>query len=133
MTAVWRLFYLQYVAQKWSGPTDAVARDFFRRAGGDNLAAIRTRFRSDIDDVISFGDDAEIVLDHDDGVALIHEAMQHIEQQLHIRHVQTDRRFLEKIERRFRLAHFANALVLRSSDAARQFGCELKSLRFATA
>ena len=59
--------------------------------------------------------------------------MQHIEEQLHIGHVQTDGRLFEQIKCRSRLAHFANAFVSCTTDAALELRDEFEPLRFTAA
>ena len=53
--------------------------DFFGRAGGDELSALGAGFGSDLDHVVGFGDDAEIVFDDHDGVALVGQAVEDAE------------------------------------------------------
>ena len=77
MRARWHSTFSEHLAQKRRSAADPILRDFFRRSGRDDLAAFRARFRPDIDDVIRFRDHAEIVLDHDHGVAFIDQPMQH--------------------------------------------------------
>src|SRR5213594_1908515 len=107
--------------------------DCFRRANSYNPAPIGAGFRAKIDNVIRFRDDAQVVLDHDDSVSFIDEAMQNFEQKIDIGHVQTDGRLLEQIQCRSRLAHFSDALVLGAPDSALQLRYELEPLRFAAA
>jgi hypothetical protein len=62
---------VQHAAQKRGGATRAILCDLFGRSGRYDFATIRTGFRPKIDNVIGLGDDAEIMLDHNHGVALI--------------------------------------------------------------
>ena len=50
-----------------------------RRTGGDDLAARGSAFGSDVDDMVGDLDDVEVVLDDDDGVAALHEFVQHLQ------------------------------------------------------
>src|SRR4030081_11456 len=75
MTLLFPCGWLQHVAQKRRGPAHTVLCNFFRRSNGHDFAALGAGFRAKIDDVICFGHDAEIVLDHDDGVAIVDQAM----------------------------------------------------------
>jgi hypothetical protein len=50
--------------------------DVFCRAGGDDAAALGTGFGADFEDVVGFGDDAEVVFDDDHGVTLVGEAVE---------------------------------------------------------
>ena len=69
-------------------------RNCFRCAGGNDLAACIARFRPDIDNIIGFRDYAEVVLDHDDGMAVIDQPVQQVQQQFDIGHMQANRRLL---------------------------------------
>ena len=59
--------------------------------------------------------------------------MKHVEQQLNIRHMQTNGWFLEQIQCRSWSAHFSNPLVRCAINAAFQLRDEFKPLRFAAA
>src|SRR5207245_4029188 len=72
--------------------------DRFGRALGDDLAAGLAAFRTEIDHVIGRLHDVKVVLDHDDRVSRIHETMEHVEEPLHVREVQTGRRLVEDVE-----------------------------------
>ena len=74
-------------------------RDLLRRAGGDDLAAAVAAFGAEIDDPVGGLDHVEVVLDHDDGVAVVAQAMQHVEQLLDVVEVQAGRRLVEDVER----------------------------------
>ena len=82
------------------------------------MAASFTRFRPQIEDVVGFSDHTEIVFDDNDGISVVNEAMQHIEEQFNVRHVQADGRFLEQIQCRSGLAHFSDPLVRRAAHTA---------------
>ena len=90
----WVILSRQDVPQKWRGPAGAVFCYLLRRSGDDDFAAGISSFGTNIDDVIRFRDDTEIMFDHDDCVTVIHEAVQQIQQQFHVGHVQADRRLL---------------------------------------
>src|SRR3954463_16632015 len=66
-----RLSGLQNLAEKWRGATLRVSRNIFRCACGYYFAAVSSRLWPEINDVIGFGDHAQIVFDHDDGVPLV--------------------------------------------------------------
>ena len=67
----------------------------FGRALGHNGPPVLAAFRTEIDHPIRFGDELQVVLDDDHGVAGIHQALQHLNESLHVRHVQPDGGFLE--------------------------------------
>ncbi len=52
----------------------------FRRALGNHLAAGLAALRPQIDDPVGCLDDVEIVLDHDHAVALVDQAVQHLQE-----------------------------------------------------
>ena len=76
-----------------------LARHVFRRAGHDDFAAAIAAFGPQVDDPVGGLDDFEIVLDHDDRIALVDQFMQHFEQLPHVMEMQAGRRLVEKIER----------------------------------
>ena len=104
---------------------------------GGAIATIRPpaspAFRPEVDDPVGLGDHVEIVLDDDDRVAGVDQAVQHAHQLLDVGHVQADGRLVEDVER-----------VLVGSGAAgpagsvggvgpdlRELGDELDALRLA--
>ena len=58
--------------------------ELLRRPGPDNLAAAFAALGADIDDPVRGLDHVQIVLDHHDGIALIDQAVQHLQQLAHI-------------------------------------------------
>ena len=74
-------------------------RDFFRRSFGHDVSAAFAGFGAQVDDPIGRFDHVEIVLDDDDGVAQIDQAMEHVEQLANIVEMQTGGRLVEQIER----------------------------------
>ena len=71
----------------------------FRGARGENLAALFAALGTEIDDPIGGFDDVEVVLDDDDGIALIAETMQNDQQLLNVVEVQTGGGFIEDVQR----------------------------------
>ena len=51
---------------------------FLRRSVGDDSAAFAAGFGADINDAVGFSHDVEVVLDDDDGVAIIHQTVEDI-------------------------------------------------------
>ena len=74
-------------------------RDLLRVALRDDAPTACAAFGAQVDDPVGLGDHVEVVLDHDDRVAGIDEPVQHAHQLLDVGHVQTDRRFIEHVER----------------------------------
>ena len=56
----------------------------FRRTGHKNLAAAVAAFGTKVDDPVGRPDDVEIVFDDDDGVAVITQPMEYLEQQFDV-------------------------------------------------
>src|SRR6267142_2467906 len=85
----------------------------------DEAAAVFATFGAKVDDPVGVADYVEVVLDDDDGVAEIGEAMQDVEQLLNVVEVQAGGRLVEQVEG---LAGLALA----------EFAGQLDALRFAT-
>src|ERR1041385_5141815 len=95
-------------------------RDLLGGALGDDLAAGVAAFGAEVDDPVGALDDVEVVLDDDDGVAGVDEALQDAEQVLDVVHVQARRRLVEDVERA-------------PGAALGQLGGQLDALRLAAA
>ena len=67
-------------------------------AGGHDRAAVAAGPGTDLDEVIGFAEDERIVVDHDDGVALVEEVGDDTLQAFDIRGVEPDRGFVEDVE-----------------------------------
>ena len=87
-------------------------------ARGDDAAALVAGARADVDDPVAAGDDAHVVLDHDDRVAGVDQAVQLRQQPVDVGGVQAGGRLVEHVER---------VAALR----ALQLGGELDALRLA--
>ncbi len=72
--------------------------DFFRRALGDDLAAAVAGFGAEVEDPVGFGGDGHVVLDDDDGVAFIDEAVEDVDEAFDVFEVEADGGFLDQIE-----------------------------------
>ena len=73
--------------------------DLLRRALRDDLAALLAALGAEVDDAVGRLDHVEVVLDHDDGVALLHQPVEHLQQPLHVREVQAGGGLVEDVER----------------------------------
>ena len=93
-----------------------VLRDLFRGAFGDDLAAAAPAFGTEVDDVVGVGDDVEVVLDDDDGVPLLDEPLEDVEELRDVLEVESRRRFVEDVD-----GAAAGALL--------QLRCEFDALR----
>ena len=76
-----------------------VARDIFRRAGRNDLAAAVAAFGAEIDDPIGGLDHFEIVLDDNHGVAGLDQLVQHIKKLRHVVKMQARGGLVENVER----------------------------------
>src|SRR5579875_296729 len=92
--------------------------DLLRRSGRHDAAAARAAFGPEINDPVGGLDDLEVVLDHQHGVALVDERMQHFEQFADVVEVQAGGRLVEDVERA-------------PGGAPRQFLGQLDALRLA--
>ncbi len=62
----------------------------FGCALGDEVAAFGAGFGADVDEVIGFGEDVGVVLNDDNGVAFIDEAMEDVDEAFHVGHGQAE-------------------------------------------
>src|SRR3954468_1319021 len=60
------------------------ASDVLGGPGSDDPAACTAALRTEIEDVVGGTDHVEIVLDHEDAIALLHQLAEHVEQFLHV-------------------------------------------------
>ena len=95
--------------------------DILRRTLSDDAAARRAALGSEIDDPVSIGDDIEVVLDDDHRVAGVDQSMQDPDQLLDVRHVQSDRRFIEDVQRGS-VSSAAAARLHRTEQISAHFG-----------
>ena len=72
--------------------------DFCGTAFADEAAAVFAAFGAEIEDPVGVADHVEVVLDDDDGVAEIGEAVQDLEQLAHVVEVQAGGGLVEQIE-----------------------------------
>src|SRR5690606_8055705 len=95
------------------------ARDVLGSALRDHAATAAAALRSEVDHPVSALDDVEVVLDHDDGVALLDERLEHPQELADVLEVQPRRGLVEDVDRATR----GSPLQLRG---------ELDALRLAT-
>src|SRR5438067_320492 len=72
--------------------------DFFGGALEHDPAAAVAAFRAEVDDPVRLGDDVEVVLDDEHRMAGVHQAVQDVDQLLHIGHVQADGGLVQHVE-----------------------------------
>lgn len=75
-------------------------RHFLRRARGDELSAAFAGFGTEVDHPVRGFDDVEIVLDDQQRVAGVHQALENFQQPAHVVEVQAGGGFVEQEERR---------------------------------
>ena len=91
-------------AQKLASIRVGDGGDLFGGAFGDDAAAAFAAFGAEVDDPVGVADDVEVVLDDDDGVAEVGEAVQDFEQLADVVEVEAGGGLVEEIERAAGLA-----------------------------
>src|SRR5215207_931677 len=89
----------QHAAEELAREALRYLRDLLRRAGGDHFAAGLAALGAEVDDPVRLLDHVEVVLDHEHGVAAVDEPLQHLEQLLDVREVESGRGLVEDVER----------------------------------
>src|SRR2546425_8881969 len=89
----------EQVAQVAAGERPRHAGGRLGRALGDDLAAGLAALGTKVDHPVRGLDDVEVVLDDDNGVAGVDEAMEYLEEALDIREMQPRGRLVEDVER----------------------------------
>jgi sulfoxide reductase heme-binding subunit YedZ len=64
-----------------------------------HAAAGVAAFGPQVDDPVGFGDDVQVVFDHDHAVAAVHQPVQHADQLLHVGHVQAHGGLVQHVQR----------------------------------
>ena len=70
-------------------------RHFLRRALRHDLSAVIARVRTEVNDPVCRFDHVEVVFDHDDRMACVHEPLKNFKQHPHVIEVQPGRGFVE--------------------------------------
>ncbi len=89
---------LQHLPQELPGEAGWHLGHILGDALGDNLAAARATARAQVDDPVGVLHHVQIVLDHDHGVARIHQPRQHAQQLINVREVQTRGRLIKNVQ-----------------------------------
>lgn len=87
-----------HISQKFARHGFFISRYFLDRSRRNNSAAAGAAFRPEIDHVIRTLDNVQVMLDHNHGIAHIHQAHQNIQQFLDIGKMQTNGRFVQDIQ-----------------------------------
>ena len=69
-------------------PRNLRYRHLFRRALRDDFPTVLTRLRADVEDPIGLGGDGHVVLDDNDRVAFVHEAVEDVDEAFHVLEVE---------------------------------------------
>ena len=76
--------------------------DFFRCALGYDRSAVFSCFRADVDQVVRFGENFQVVFNDNYGVSVVDQSMEHFEKSFHICRMETNAGLFNQIEIRFR-------------------------------
>jgi hypothetical protein len=74
------------------------------------------------DEVAAFGEDVGVVLDDDDGVAFVNEAVEDVDEAFHVGHVEADGEFFDEVEVAFGVLEAAQALGSGSNETQASSG-----------
>lgn len=113
--------------------TGLVLGDLFGGAFGDDGAAVFAGFGADVDEVVGLGEDVGVVLDDDDGVAFVDEAVKEVDEAGHVGGVEADGGFLDEVEIALGGGEAAHALGGGLTLADIEFGDQLQTLGLAAA
>ena len=94
-----RGWHWEHGSQGLAGVTLGTGGDFLGCSGGDNLPALVAGVGAEVDDPIGGFHDLKVVLDDDDGVTGVHQALENSQQHAHIVEVQAGGRLVEEEER----------------------------------
>src|SRR6266571_2126878 len=94
----------QHLAQELAGERALHARDVLRRACGHHRPARRAALGPEVDHPIGGLHHVEVVLDHDHRVPLVHQPVQHLEEQADVLEVEARRRLVQDVEGTARVA-----------------------------
>jgi hypothetical protein len=124
---------LRAFAEELAEDAASVRRRFLARDGrgsafGDDLAAGITGLWAHVDDPVGFRHHIEVVLDDYRAVAGIDQAVKHVDELLHVRHVQADGGLVQHVEGVLR---FLAKIAVCLAPHLRELGDELDALSFA--
>ena len=74
-------------------------RNFLRRTARHDASAVRATFGSEVDDVVSALNHIEVVFNHDHGIANANQTLQHIEQLMDVRKVESRGWLIQNVDR----------------------------------
>ena len=106
-------------------------RHLFRSPTYNHRPSSLSSLGADIEDMVGFSDDVEIVLDDHYGVSIVDQAMENLNQPGYVTWMKPNGGLLNQIEVALGLPVFANAFVGGAADAPAQFSHQLKALGLA--
>ena len=104
--------------------------DFFGGAVDDDFAAFFAGSGADVQYVVGFGYDIEMVFDHDDGATFVYETVEDVYEARDVGGVEADGRLFQDVERGFAFASGSNFFAF-AGGATGDFGDEFDALGFA--
>ena len=117
LAALRRNLNVQFVGEIASGERVRELLDFFVGSRADDFAAAFAGARAEIENVVGGAHDVGIVLDDENGVSQVAQAVQDLDQPVGVAAVQADGRLVEHVER--------------ADQTRAERGCQLDALRFA--
>src|SRR6516164_9736784 len=81
--------------QESAGMRAFVSRNFLRGAFSYNSTSALSAFRAEIDHPICFRNQVQVMFNYDYRMTGVDQTLEHLDQPLHVRHVQADRWFFE--------------------------------------
>jgi len=89
---------LQHLLEIASGMGCGMFRHLFWRTRHHDLTTLNASFGSKVDDPVGAADHIQVVLNHQDGVTLIHQPLDHIHQLVHVVEAQTRGGLIDQVE-----------------------------------
>ena len=86
------------LSQERPDPRRRIPANIGHRSLCNDVSALRSRLRAQLDDPVRMGKDLRVVVHQDDGVAVGHEVIHHARKPLQIRRMQADGRFVQHIQ-----------------------------------
>ena len=85
-------------AEIGAGDGGGIVGKFFRSAFGDDESAAAAAFGSHVEKVVDGFENVEVMLDDDDGIALVDQFLQDVQQDLDVFEMQAGRRLVEDVQ-----------------------------------
>src|SRR5437763_1502317 len=88
----------QQLGQKFAGVRCLARRNLLGSAASDQFAALVASLRAEVDDIIGRLDHVQVVLDHHDGVTVVDQPVQALQQPIDVGEVQTGGRLVQNVQ-----------------------------------